>query len=576
MLTCIEIADFVLIDRTVINPGQGLLILTGETGAGKSILVDAIGALSGGKIDRDVIRHGQNRASVEAVFSNSSRYLPEELVERLGLFDDPSCADELILSREILLSGKSVCRINGRMVTLAALREISSFLIDIHGQHDQQSIFQTETHIQLLDRFGGEPISLALQEYQAIFHEYQVCLQQIAELGQDPAERARLLDMLAFQIKEIEAARIKPEEDEKLALRRKIVANAEKIRAALSEAYALLDGDSADTVLGNLGQIVNRVDLAVRHLPDLAESQSQIAEALFNLQNVAGDIRSALDSAETDPGELERIDERLDQLFRLKKKYGGSLVNIALFFKQARDKLDQLSDGEALYEKLQQKKLGLQQQLLFLGKKLTQCRVQAATSLEQKITGELGDLGMKGLRFSVNFTPVDVGTNQFSKAGLDRVEFLISPNPGEPLRPLAKIASGGEASRIMLAIKAILAQADQIPVLIFDEIDTGVSGRTAGKVAEKLHQLSGNRQVFCITHLAQIAAMADTHILIEKNATEGKTRTNLLELNKTDREAEIARLLSGGVGDSTAKQLAGQLLTAAEKLRQSAVPIGKS
>lgn len=579
MLSRIEIRDFALIEQAILTPETGLLILTGETGAGKSILIDAIGALGGGKVGRDVIRHGQERAAVEAVFTDPQQDLPADLLSELGLAEsadpDETSPGELILSREILASGKTVCRVNGRMVSLSVLRDIASFLIDIHGQHDQQAIFRTETHLSMLDRYGAEPVSAALQGWDAILHEYQACRRQLNALGQDPSERARRVDMLRYQTSEIEAARPRPGEDEKLSQRRKIVANAEKISLALSEACDLLNGDSSDTILQRLALVASRVDPATAMIPELSDTTAQIRESLYTLQNAAGDLRSALENVESDPGELERIDERLDQLFKLKKKYGGSLEAVLQFHQQARRQLDELADGEALFDRLQKQKTMIRQRLLEAGNLLSGLRRSAADRLEQQITRELGDLGMKGVRFAVSIEPMDDSQDSFSRNGLDKIEFLISANPGEPVKPLTRIASGGEASRIMLAIKSVLADADRIPVLIFDEIDAGVSGRTASRVAIKLSQLAKNRQIFCITHLAQIAAMADQHLLIEKTSDDEKTRTRLTELDAQGRLEELARLLSGGVGDQTARLLADQLLQQAASIKSGDVPAGR-
>ncbi|HBP38096.1 MAG TPA: DNA repair protein RecN [Clostridiales bacterium] len=573
MLSRIEIQDFALIQKAVFSPGPGLLILTGETGAGKSILIDAISVLGGGRINRDVIRHGQDKASVTAVFQQADRYLPPELLSQLGFTDAQSGEDEdLILSREILSSGKSICRVNGRLVSLSVLKDLSSCLIDIHGQHDQQAIFQTGTHLQLLDRYGAQSVEKPLQHYWAALREYQQCLQQMGELGQDPGERARQMDMLNYQVQEIDSARVRIGEDEQLALRRRVVANAGKIRAALEESYELLDGDSEETILAGLSQVLNRIDGAARSLPELSEPRDLLQETLYTLQNISGDLRKAQESVDCDPGELERIDERQDQLFKLKKKYGGSLRDVLDFGQKAKARLEQLVDGEARYAQLQAEQKAIRQSLLDLGQLLTAARRTAAAKLEQQITRELAGLGMKSVRFAVDFQATDSSSQHFPSSGLDQVEFLISANPGEPLKPLVRIASGGEASRIMLAVKSILAQADKIPVLIFDEIDTGVSGRTAGRVAEKLVQLSRGRQIFCITHLAQIAAMADAHYLIEKSAEGDQTRTRLRELGASDRELELARLLSGGVGDETARCLAEQLLQQAVQIKDSPAP----
>jgi DNA repair protein RecN (Recombination protein N) len=583
MLSRIEITDFALIEKAVLTPGQGLLILTGETGAGKSILIDAISALGGERVGKDMIRHGQDRAVIEAVLVPPPGSLPPELRNQPDLDiqpgnEDPGCAGsgetpiELILSREILSSGKSICRINGRLAALSLLRELASSMIDIHGQHDQQSIFRTGIHLQLLDRYGGGAVSQALLPYQAAWQDGQNLSAQLEALGRDPAERARTMDMLQYQVREIEGARIKDGEDELLTLRRRVVMNAERIRTALAESCDALSGDSPEAVLGKLGQVSRNLEMACRHLPDLASVREQVNEALYTLQNAAGEIQDAQETVETEPGELERIDERLDQLYRLKKKYGGSLADVSAFCRSARQKLEQMSEGEAQYDHLQKQKAQIQAKILLLGGQLTAARQKAAEGLERKIAAELAGLGMKGVRFAVRFTPPAEQDHAFARAGFDKIEFMLSANPGEPLKPLVKIVSGGEASRIMLAIKSILAEADRIPVLIFDEIDSGVSGRTAGRVAEKLAILSRGRQVFCITHLAQIAAMADSHLLVEKNVADGQSRTCLQWLDEAGRETELARLLSGGVGDTAARELAGQLLSQSRDFKKAAFP----
>ncbi|MEA4888353.1 MAG: DNA repair protein RecN [Clostridiaceae bacterium] len=586
MLTRIEIRDFALIEQMTLEPDRGLLILTGETGAGKSILIDAIGALSGGRLSRDMIRHGETQASVEAVFNVGRALLPPELLEQLGLDetvnrreskDSPDSSEtpaaggsdnmELILSRELSASGKSTCRINGRLAPLSLLRDLSQYLIDIHGQHDQQVIFQVDNHLPLLDRFAGEPVVLAQKTYLAQLQQYQNCLREMAALGADPAERARQLDLLAYQVQEIEAAALLPGEDDRLNQRRKIVANSEKIRTALSEAYELLEGDDSRSIMAEMGQVAAKLELVARHTQALDSSGENIAVSLDKIQDTAAEIRNFLETSEADPGELERLDDRLDVLYRLKKKYGGSIETVLDFQKKADAKRRLLSDGEARYDQLTAQKEKIRGQLIHLAGLLSAARRKAANRMEALISAELADLGMKGVCFSVHFAELPENPEHFSRSGLDQVEFLLSANPGEPLRPLARIASGGEASRIMLAIKTILARADRIPVLIFDEIDTGISGRTAGKVGEKLLQISQGHQVFCITHMAQIAAMADEHWLIEKNSDGGRTRTLLHELNREQRESELARLLSGGIGDGTARQLADQLLSQAAQLK---------
>lgn len=593
MLTRIEIHDFALIEKIIMEPGRGLLILTGETGAGKSIVIDAIGALSGGRIARDMIRHGQPSASVEAVFQVDRVWLPAGLAEDTGLFaDEPDAAGEasgdepfpddetgsppdnlqqaeVILSREIFANGKSVCRINGKLTTMTVLRALASCLIDIHGQHDQQAIFQVDRHLQILDHYAGALVAEAQAIYRSLLGRYRSCLKEIDALGSDPGKRARQIDLLAYQVHEITAAAVRPDEDETLTARRQILAHAEKIQAAATEGYERLAGDQGDSVLAGISAVLASLDTVLRH----ADAIGDIAEAVRNaqdiLQTAALDLRAACEIFESDPHELEQVDERLDLLYRLKKKYGGSLRAVSEFLDQASANLERLNSGEARYEQLLTQKEKLAQKLWQAAAQLSEKRRQAAAGMEKRIAAELADLGMKDVRFAVSFADLPQDPAGFSDKGLDQVEFLLSANPGEPLRPLAKIASGGEASRMMLAIKTILADADQIPVLIFDEIDTGVSGQTAGKVGVKLMQLAKGRQVFCITHMAQIAAMADEHWLIEKSVRDGRTRTDVRRLPEEEGETELARLLSGGVADQTARQLASQLRRQTGQSRRS-------
>ncbi len=595
MLVQVEITDFALIDRAVLAPGAGLTVLTGETGAGKSILIDAISVLCGSRASRELIRHGKDKAVIEAVFEGDLDCLPGKLLSELGLKETadagretenetggvekarPDEPDELILTREVQASGRTVCRLNGRLIPLSLLRELSSSLIDIHGQHDQQAIFRSEMHLQLLDRFGKEAIAEAKRPYQEALRAWRQCRRQMTELGDDPAQRERMLDMLRYQVQEIEAANIKPQEDERLSERRRLLANAEKIIQSLSEAYDLLTEDQPLSVLTALGLISEKTGAAARHVRGLEETHQQVEEGLILLQSAADDIRTRLDGLELDPAQLDQIDERLDLLYRLKQKHGGSLEMVLRFFEQAKQKLESLDAGEAAYEKLLQRRRQLEERLIELGSALTQARREQANLLEKAIAAQLKDLGMPNIRFAVTFQPrllaqnrQDSGKASFKAQGMDDVAFEFSANPGEPLKPLSKIASGGEASRIMLAIKVILAQADQIPVLIFDEIDSGVSGHTADRVAEKLMKLSRRRQVFCITHLAQIAAMADAHLFVMKSATDNRTSSTLTVLNQNQRSEELGRLLSGGTGQQEARQLADRMLRQACRIRQEA------
>lgn len=557
MLTRIEIKDFALIEHVVIEPTGGLLIISGETGAGKSILIDAIGALTGNRISREMIRFGQDNASIEAVFSHAKALLPDEWTETLGISDDD---DELILSREINSQGKNVCRVNGRLVNQSVLKQTVKYLIDIHGQNDQQTIFQQETHLLLLDRFGGTAVSQTMDVWQKQLDEVMQIKRSLRELGSDPAERARQIDLLNYQVNEIESARIRPQEDEKLQKRKKILASLERIQEGLNTAAALLDDDSHDSVSARLAMAGNQLEFAARFSDEIRQCHQGLMDSLDQISTHAADLRALTDKYQAQPDELEKTEQRLDLFYNLKKKYGGSLEAVLVYYEKAKERLALLLNSEAVFETLNNRLEESLGQLADAGHRLYQVRKQAAGELETRVAEELAELGMKGVRFAVQLDHSDPTIQSPAKNGMDKAAFQISANAGEPMKPLVRIASGGEASRVLLAIKTILADADNIPVLIFDEIDTGVSGHTAGMVAEKLKQIAAHRQVFCITHMAQIAAMADQHILIEKVTDGQTTRTQLNDLNRLERQAELARLLSGGVAVDTASELAGRML----------------
>ncbi len=572
MLVRLEIRDFALIDRVEILPFAGLNVLTGETGAGKSIVIDAISAIAGERTGRDMVRSGSETAVLEAVFRGVSDRIPSDFAESTGLRLDEG--DELYVGREISANGRSLCRVNGRMVPLAVLRELLSYLVDIHGQNDNQAIFRPETHLALLDRSIGEPIQAALADYGAEFDRLQAIRRRMEELGSDPAERERTLDLLRYQVDEIQRAGIRPDEDERLASRRKVVANAGRIIESLEAAYEILEGEGEASVSAALASAVARVETAARSLAKAEEHRAALEEARMAVETSAAGLRRLVEGIEVKPGELEQIDERLDLLFRLKKKYGGTLAEVARYLENAARRLAALEDGEAEHARLEKESIAQTEVLLAKAAVLTRLRTEASERISSRIGAELETLGMRGVRFAVRIAPANEAKEEeerpaprFLRTGTDQVEFLISPNPGEPLKPLARIASGGEAARIMLAIKAILADADRIPVLIFDEVDTGISGRTAGSVGEKLSRLAGSHQVICVTHMAQIAAMADHQILIEKTTDGQRTWTSLRALDRAERRAELARLLSGGTGESEALDLAERLLGHADASR---------
>ena len=560
MLSRLEIRDFALIDYTVFDVNEGLTILTGETGAGKSIIIDSIGAITGNRMGKDVIRHGCDCAVITAVFEEE-RFPGPQLFEELGI---PADSRTIIITREIYQNGKSYARINGKMIPITSLKEITKSLLDIHGQHENQSIFKTEMQLELLDRFGGEPVMLAAAQYQADLVPYNECMRSLKEFVVDETQKAQMIDILEFQTKEIKMVHPKVNEDSELAERRKIIGSIEKIRSALEESFYYLNGE---TNMPALAAVTSAKNLMERQLGGFEEFRSipeTLGEIEYQLEEICEKIRGEIEKIVVEPGELEKIDERQDKLFRLKKKYGGSIEAVLEFYRNASQKLEFIRSSEDRTQALLKQKEICYKTLQSDAKKLHEHRTAAAQVLEKKICDELNELGMKGTRFSVNIIYQEI-PDQLAKSGCDQVEFLISPNVGEELKPLSRIASGGEASRIMLAIKTILAESDQIPLLIFDEVDTGISGKTAGLLGEKLLSISRTHQVLCVTHMAQIAAKAAHHILIEKKVENNETTTKVRFLSESERIQEIARLLSGGENEAKALALAQEMIQSNKK-----------
>ncbi len=549
MLLQLNIRNIALIDKLTIEFGEGMNCLTGETGAGKSIIIDSISCMLGGRTSRDTIRTGCDTASVQGVFSDASPLVTEILTE-FGM--EPEEDHTLILYREFNAAGRNLCRINGRTATISMLKRIGEALIDIHGQHDNQSLLRPDSHMKLLDLFGGSEIQTILQNYRKKLEIFKETLNTLQSLNGDPKERARLADLLSYQINEIERANLTAGEDDELNEQRMILANGEKIAYGLNKAYEIILADHYEnaSLRAMVNVLRNEIAAISGYCTRYEEILEKIEEMSYLLEDISSMVSSEKDAAVYEPSMMEQVEERIDEINRLKRKYGGTIEDILCFAQEARQQLALLSDSESRCQELLTALSRMSQELLNLCEDLNFARAKVSKLLEEKICKELEELEMRKTKFRVQ---IDYRSDEnsedypeFTKNGLDEVEFLISANPGEPLKPLAKIASGGELSRIMLAIKTILADVDKISTLIFDEIDTGISGQAARKVGEKMKWISRRHQVICVTHHAQIAAIADYNIYIKKQFDQDRTTTEAKLLNYQEKIQEIGRLLDGG------------------------------
>lgn len=555
MLLQLEIMNIALIRQVRIDFASGLNVLTGETGAGKSIVIDAINALLGGRTARELIRTGCDSAFVTGVFQFASGEL-ETLLQEQGIEAEED--ETLILSREFNVQGRNICRVNGKTVTLSCLRQVGGCLVDLHGQHDNQSLLNTARHMVLLDAFGGIPLLEAKQLYADQLEQYRQRTAELQGLYRNEKERSDRVDLLAYQIQEIKSAKLKTGEEEALLSRRNILSSSEKIQCSLSRAYTSLyesqDGiSSAYDRMGDAGQELAglaRIDGRYRQLTE------RLTDMNYQLYDIIEEIRKEKDHIEYEPGEIEEIEDRISVIRELKRKYGDSIENILQYLSRIEQEYDRLSHYEESTRKLEQEAAESKERLQQSADQVTDLRRRAAFLLESGITEHFADLEMKHTRFAVSIQPAE----EFLSSGKDAVEFLVSPNKGEPLKPLGKIASGGEMSRIMLAVKAVLAKADGIPTLIFDEIDTGISGIAAARVGEKMARLAQDHQILCVTHLARIAACAENHILIEKRVEEEMTRTHIRRLSGDGLVQEIARLLDGDSNSETTRKHAIEML----------------
>lgn len=540
MLSRLYIKNIALINSSQIDFSKGLNILTGETGAGKSIIVDSISMLLGNRASKDLIRNGQTTAIVEGFFDEYNSEIKTLLLDN-GLEDEDS--SQIILSREINDKGKNVCRVNGRAVAVSVLKEIGQYLIDIHGQHDSQSLLNTSTHIDLLDSFGAKKIESIKREYLISFNKYQKLEKQIEELGGDRIERERKIDLLKYQYEEIKNSNLKINEDTELDEQKNIISNSGKMLNGMQKVYDVLySGENNISIIDGLNTTLKELS-NISHFDQRIEGYvKSLEEMYYSAQEISNQIREYKENLDFEPNLLEEIEERIDLIIKLKRKYGSSITQILEYKNNLENQIIELQSSEQILEGLN-KEINITKEFLEIkAKELSSLRKDISSKIEDKIIKELQDLQIKNAKFKVNF---EEGNQKYTSKGIDRLEFLISPNTGEELKPLAKIASGGEMSRIMLAIKTILADVDMIPTLIFDEIDNGISGAVAQMVGQKLAYISKNHQTLCITHLPQIASMSDNHYLIEKFVEDNHTKTVVRKLQSEEQKYEIARIIGG-------------------------------
>ena len=534
MLSSLQIENVAVIQKAEVHFEPGLNVLTGETGAGKSILIDSINAILGNRTSKDLVRTGAAKAVIRAAFEQ----VPPAVLDKLEQ-SGYERSEALLLSREITAEGKSSCRINGMPATAAVLRELCGGLININGQHDSVGLLNPAHHLDILDDYAQN--RTVFQEYYTLYRELVQVKRELDALITDEAEKQRKIDLLQYQVQEIEDAGLTAGEEQTLENRRKVLSNASAIRDRLAQSYALLSGsDDAAGAVDLLGEASNAVDAAAQLDPALSAAAGQLLDLYYNAKDVAADLIGRLDAYDTNDAELDEVEQRLDLLYRLKRKYGSTVEDVIAFGQKAREELDNIQHSQQRHDALQAEKLRLYAKAREKAEALTQTRLKAFEELNTRISGTLDFLNMPGVRMTLRHTRGPLASH-----GQDSIEFYISTNPGEAPKPLAKIASGGELSRITLAIKNAMADKDAVPTVIYDEIDSGVSGKAAGRIGEVLRQSAQGHQILCITHTAQIAALADCHLLIQKNVSNERTYTEIHPLDENGRVEALARLISG-------------------------------
>ena len=534
MLSSLQIENVAVIQKAEVHFKPGLNVLTGETGAGKSILIDSINAILGNRTSKDLVRTGASKAVIRAAFEQVPDAVLNSL-EKAGY----ERSDALMLSREITAEGKSTCRINGMPATASVLRELCGGLININGQHDSVGLLNPARHLGILDDY--EQNDAEFQEYYVLYRELVRIKRELDAMITDEAEKQRKIDLLSYQVQEIEDAGLTAGEEQTLESRRKILANASAIRDKIAQSYALLSGDDESSgAVDLLGEASHAIDTAAQLDDALAAASSQLLDLYYNAKDVAADLIGRLDSYDTNDAELDEIEQRLDLIYKLKRKYGDTVEDVIEFGQNAREELERIQSSQERHDHLQAEKRRLYALAREKAEALTQTRLNAFEALNKRISGTLDFLNMPGVRMTLRHTRGPLASH-----GQDSIEFYISTNPGEAPKPLAKIASGGELSRITLAIKNAMADKDAVPTVIYDEIDSGVSGKAAGRIGEVLRQSAQGHQILCITHTAQIAALADCHLLIQKNVANDRTYTEIHPLDEEGRVEALARLISG-------------------------------
>lgn len=542
MLLEMSIKNYVIIEQQVIAFEPGLNVITGETGSGKSLIIDALSAVTGGKLSKEDIRTGEEKASIEALFSLDGISDIKDVMEEYGIeSDEDNC---LVIKREVNAQGKSVCRLNGQIVTLSILKRIAQYLVDIVGQNEYQLLFNAVKHGEYVDSFGGDEINNIRQDVKSLRDKLDELQEKLNKNSGNASERERKLDILKFQVEEIGNARLSKNEDEELRNRRHLLINAEKLLKGVTNVYEILFSGSSGS--GGVSDMLSESVGTLRELAGIDENlesyKSKIEGIIYQLEDIRGELRSYRDSIELNDSEINFIEERLDQINKLKRKYGSSIEEILSYMGNAEEELQELIDSEKHMVELEKEIEKIKEQYLMKARLLSDKRKKKAEILEKLIEKELQDLNMYGSRFVIRIMRDE---SLISSNGIDRIEFMISPNPGEPEKPLSKIASGGEMSRVMLAIKNAFSEIEKAPCVVFDEIDAGVGGQTANMVGQKIKAISKNVQILCITHLPQIASISDNHIFVDKKVQDNKTYTEIRILSADERVEEIARMLGG-------------------------------